>query len=228
MPDFQFHIQSFWAPVVLYGLAFWLVSSIDGLRGKPWLIAFLITRVLGNAFNYVPQLLLRDGMIETDTYRDILLSGFPGVVNIVGYAFLVGFAFAMTPAGAGGGLGRTLFSFKGRLTRQPFWLVTATIGTVNLFIVALFADNDPPTGARLMALGGTYLLWLPLVTWIGLAVQVKRWHDLNKSGWWVLIGLIPVIGLIWSIVEPGFVKGTNGENRFGPAADAAEPALAHV
>jgi uncharacterized membrane protein YhaH (DUF805 family) len=46
-------------------------------------------------------------------------------------------------------------------------------------------------------------------------VYVKRFHDRDKSGWWVLIGLIPIIGVIWLLIELGFLKGTPGPNRFG-------------
>ena len=47
-------------------------------------------------------------------------------------------------------------------------------------------------------------------------VYIKRFHDRDKSGWWVLIGLIPIIGAIWLLIELGFLKGTDGPNRFGP------------
>ncbi len=51
--------------------------------------------------------------------------------------------------------------------------------------------------------------------WVGLAVSVKRWHDRNKSGWWVLIVLIPIIGGIWALIELGFLPGTEGPNAYG-------------
>jgi uncharacterized membrane protein YhaH (DUF805 family) len=51
---------------------------------------------------------------------------------------------------------------------------------------------------------------------MGTIVQIKRWHDRDKSGWWVLINFIPILGGLWSLIECGFVKGTNGKNRFGP------------
>lgn len=54
-----------------------------------------------------------------------------------------------------------------------------------------------------------------VVIWISLAVSVKRWHDRGKSGWWVLIGLIPLIGGIWALIETGFLPGDPGTNRFG-------------
>jgi hypothetical protein len=47
-----------------------------------------------------------------------------------------------------------------------------------------------------------------------LTIQVKRWHDLDQSGWWVLIGFIPYVNFIVIIIL-WFVKGTVGSNRFG-------------
>jgi len=55
-----------------------------------------------------------------------------------------------------------------------------------------------------------------VLTWTHLAVFVKRWHDRNKSGWWVLINLIPVIGWFWTLIECGFLEGTVGANTYGP------------
>ena len=57
--------------------------------------------------------------------------------------------------------------------------------------------------------------------WISLAVAVKRYHDRNKSGWWVLIALVPVIGGIWYLIEAGFLAGTPGPNDYGPDPLAA-------
>jgi len=59
------------------------------------------------------------------------------------------------------------------------------------------------------------VLYIPVV-WFSLALQVKRWHDRGKSGWWVLINLIPFVGGLWALVECGFLRGTEGPNQFGP------------
>jgi len=59
------------------------------------------------------------------------------------------------------------------------------------------------------------LLYIPVI-WISLAIQVKRWHDRDKYGWWIFISLIPIIGPIWAFVENGCLSGTDGVNRFGP------------
>jgi uncharacterized membrane protein YhaH (DUF805 family) len=54
-----------------------------------------------------------------------------------------------------------------------------------------------------------------VIGWPGIAISVKRYHDRNKSGWWVLINLIPVVGILWTVVENGLLRGSVGPNRFG-------------
>jgi uncharacterized membrane protein YhaH (DUF805 family) len=52
-------------------------------------------------------------------------------------------------------------------------------------------------------------------------LAIKRFHDRDKSGWFVLISFIPVIGPIWLLIELGFLRGSAGDNRFGPDRLAA-------
>jgi uncharacterized membrane protein YhaH (DUF805 family) len=52
--------------------------------------------------------------------------------------------------------------------------------------------------------------------WVGIAAGAKRCHDRDRTGWFQLIVLIPIIGAIWLLIELGFLKGSEGENRFGP------------
>ena len=59
------------------------------------------------------------------------------------------------------------------------------------------------------------LISIPFI-WINLAMSVKRWHDRNKSSWWVLINAIPYIGGIWTFIECGCLRGTVGDNHYGP------------
>jgi uncharacterized membrane protein YhaH (DUF805 family) len=55
-----------------------------------------------------------------------------------------------------------------------------------------------------------------LLLWPAIAVAVKRWHDRDKPGWWVLIVLLPLIGGLWALIDNGCLRGTVGPNRFGP------------
>ena len=50
-----------------------------------------------------------------------------------------------------------------------------------------------------------------------LSFSVRRWHDLGKSGWWVFISLIPILGGLYALVMQGFVAGEPGPNQYGPA-----------
>ena len=104
---------------------------------------------------------------------------------------------------------KMLFSFEGRINRKPFWmfLLIVLIGT----IITTFIDMAT-TGQDS---GIASLLFILVIFWPSLAIQVKRWHDRDKSGWWVLISIIPILGPIWALVENGFLTGTQGRNRFG-------------
>jgi uncharacterized membrane protein YhaH (DUF805 family) len=114
-----------------------------------------------------------------------------------------------------------LFSFDGRIRRSQWWL--AHIGfcvaaSILLGLLAVAAGPVVYAGAvpRLPpVLGFCDLVVGALGIWIGLALDVKRWHDRNKSGWFVLVGLIPIVGFFWILIELGFLDGTHGSNRFG-------------
>jgi uncharacterized membrane protein YhaH (DUF805 family) len=100
------------------------------------------------------------------------------------------------------------FSFEGRVSRKVFWLY----GLLLLIPVYLIAGVAFAISAKL-----GLIVAIPLyivAVWVGFAIQIKRWHDRDKSGWWMLLSLIPLVN-IWAFIETGFLRGTEGENRFG-------------
>lgn len=110
-------------------------------------------------------------------------------------------------------------NFDGRLNRQPFWIATLVLWVASV-VASLIASVIFGSGF----FGSLVQLVIALaVLYPSLAVAVKRCHDRDKSGWWVLIALIPILGWIWYIVELGFLPGTPGPNRFGP--DPLGPAM---
>lgn len=113
----------------------------------------------------------------------------------------------------------TFFSFQGRIGRQTYWLASlllfAVFFVVFMALAMLVASLGEETAAAVF--GIVYLLSMPFIIWISLAIQVKRWHDRDKSGWMALVNFIPVIGPIWVLVECGFLKGTEGSNQYGNA-----------
>lgn len=102
-----------------------------------------------------------------------------------------------------------LLTTEGRVTRATYWKFFGAFYAL-ILLLALIGGEDPP--AAYTALLG--FIFLPLGL-IGVIVQIKRWHDRDKSGWWVLINLVPCIGVLWTLVECGFLPGTSGDNRFG-------------
>ena len=115
-------------------------------------------------------------------------------------------------------LWRLFFSLRGRVSRREFWLY----GVLALAGLALLAHAL--LGIAHVRIGTAERIVNLLLTWPALAVSVKRWHDRDKSGWWVLLNLVPVIGWIWALIDNGFRRGTPGPNRFGedPLADARQ------
>ena len=102
-----------------------------------------------------------------------------------------------------------LLRFDGRINRAKFWSGVGALIVAYIVIFGLFAIDSSALRALL---GVAYLAMI----WPSLAISIKRWHDRDKSGWWVLIGLVPVIGGIWALVETGFLAGTSGPNQYGP------------
>ena len=107
--------------------------------------------------------------------------------------------------------GHLLWEFDGRINRAKWWTVILVTSFVVTLVWSLFLVLDP--SPWLWAIATLVTLF---AIWPALAGHVKRFHDRNKSGWWVLIGFVPLIGSIWLLVELGFLSGSPGENDFGP------------
>ncbi len=141
-----------------------------------------------------------------------------------------------------------LFSFEGRINRAKFWLVyliTVVISIVGSLVgLVAMISLGPQIGGGVSML--VYIALGVYSIWAGLASGVKRLHDREKSGWWLLawyvapavlvglgaliseiasgVALIAALALwIWMIVELGCLKGTTGPNQYGPDPLPAEP-----
>jgi uncharacterized membrane protein YhaH (DUF805 family) len=112
-----------------------------------------------------------------------------------------------------------LFSMRGRVGRDTYWITV-----VPLFLTGvlgwLLSSVDHTQAALVGNAVGLSVVW-PL-----LAVNVKRWHDRDKSGWWLLVGALPVVGQVWWLVECGFLPGTDGFNGYGEQPPRFLPAKA--
>ena len=102
------------------------------------------------------------------------------------------------------GVSMFLLSIKGRINRGKWWAFT--IIWIIIYLTLPYIDPEKNLS----------ILFLIVSQWPIFAVQAKRFHDLDKSAWWYLIGFIPFLGLLALFVFLGFCKGTNGYNQFGP------------
>jgi len=117
------------------------------------------------------------------------------------------------------------FTYEGRLNRRPYFLRMAAYYGIYLiiWIIVVLADYGNDIGIIIFMF--LLLLSIPFhfVGFIFVVMQsIQRLHDLNKSGWYLLIILVGLIPLIGGFIVLGFelylllVKGTTGPNRFGP------------
>jgi uncharacterized membrane protein YhaH (DUF805 family) len=116
-------------------------------------------------------------------------------------------------------LGQLFFGFHGRIGRLLFWGASLLVCAVSIslwFVIHVWFPSEPNGRPDPAVIALLAILQLPLC-WANLAIQVKRWHDRNLSGWWVFINLVPFVGWIWALVENGFLAGNIAANRFGPS-----------
>ncbi|MGH8554125.1 MAG: DUF805 domain-containing protein [Gammaproteobacteria bacterium] len=102
--------------------------------------------------------------------------------------------------------------FGGRARRKEYWyfvlfniLISILLGTID----AVTGSFSPETGLGLLS--GLYALAILIP---GIAVSVRRLHDSGKSGWWLLIGLVPLVGAIVLLVFM-VQDSMPGENQYG-------------
>ncbi|MEJ0010684.1 MAG: DUF805 domain-containing protein [Alphaproteobacteria bacterium] len=108
-------------------------------------------------------------------------------------------------------------TFSGRASRSELWFFKL-LG----FLCGIFASiADHILVGK--GMGPVYTVVMLGLFLPSLSVEVRRLHDLDKSGWWWWIVLIPIVGIIVLIVWY-CTKGTGGDNRFGPDPLANSPA----
>jgi uncharacterized membrane protein YhaH (DUF805 family) len=111
-------------------------------------------------------------------------------------------------------LQRKYADFHGRARRSEFWffiLFTAIVSAVGGVLDAIFGIRSGMAGGGTGPIQGLFQLLLLVPT---LAVGARRLHDTSRSGWWQLIGLIPVVG--WIILIVLFAQDSHPDNQHGP------------
>jgi len=104
--------------------------------------------------------------------------------------------------------------FSGRSTRAEIWWWTLFTSVVTIALI--IADNLTSNSSTFGWMGGLLEGLFTLATIIpSLAVSVRRLHDINRTGWWVLLGFVLLIGWIVLIVW-AIERGDKGTNKYGP------------
>jgi uncharacterized membrane protein YhaH (DUF805 family) len=113
------------------------------------------------------------------------------------------------------------FDFEGRSRRKEFWMFTLFYILIMLLPIVMLgigaaASDGSDEMSPLLALGIALIGFIILGCLIpSIAVQVRRFHDQDKSGWLVLLNLIPSIGGLIVLVFM-CLEGTRGPNQYGP------------
>jgi len=96
--------------------------------------------------------------------------------------------------------------FDGRAGRPEYWWFTLANTIISIVLDVVIRGNVG------QVLGAIYALAVLLPS---IGVTIRRLHDTNRSGWWILVVLIPIVGWIWLIVLL-VLAGDRGPNRYGP------------
>lgn len=99
------------------------------------------------------------------------------------------------------------FDFQGRASRSEFWFSLLMLILVGIAIFALIAAM----GEAAVALIGIFYLVIIIPQ---LSLSVRRLHDSDKSGWWLLLSIVPLGSLVLIVFY--CLEGTQGDNKFGP------------
>ena len=102
--------------------------------------------------------------------------------------------------------------FNGRARRKEYWMFA--LFNIIFLIAAMIIDNIAGTTIGVLPDGLFYFVYALAVFIPGLAVGVRRLHDVGKSGWFYLIILIPIVGAIWLLVL-FCTDGVVGQNEYG-------------
>ncbi|MGW4724393.1 DUF805 domain-containing protein [Streptomyces sp. S1] len=96
--------------------------------------------------------------------------------------------------------------FSGRARRKEFWMFQL----FNIIAVIILSILDSILGIQVLSLIYTLAVFLP-----SLGVSVRRLHDTGRSGWWILIALVPLVGGIILLVF-NCLEGEQQQNAYGP------------
>lgn len=107
---------------------------------------------------------------------------------------------------------RKYADFSGRARRMEYWMFF--VGVMGANVVASILDGILSLSGMIGPYGPLSMIVLLGTLIPSIAVGVRRLHDQDKSGWFMLLGLIPLINLVLLVFM--FLQGTQGDNQYGP------------
>ena len=111
---------------------------------------------------------------------------------------------------------RQYADFKGRARRKEYWMFSLFAGLFGLVFYVFLIAGILLNSSSLMAVGvGLYAIYGLGIMLPALAVSVRRLHDVGKSGWMLLVSIIPFVGSIWLLVLV-CTDSQYGDNQWGP------------
>jgi len=107
--------------------------------------------------------------------------------------------------------------FSGRARRKEYWMFF--LFNLIIWIVLIFLDSTFGTMNAQYGIGMLTALYALATLLPNIGVTIRRLHDTDRSGWWILLALIPLVGIVLLVFM--CLEGTRGDNRFGPDPKAA-------
>ena len=101
--------------------------------------------------------------------------------------------------------------FTGRARRKEFWQFQVVAFAISIVLMIVDGILGTKTASGIGILGGIFSLAILLPN---IGVLIRRLHDTDRSGWWALLGLVPIANIALLVFM--FIQGTVGSNRFGP------------
>ncbi len=103
------------------------------------------------------------------------------------------------------------FSAEGRIPRSQYWLGTILLLFAQIGIGFMLGEAGESSAKDVL----TIITSIGFIA-VGFLLAIKRFHDLGKSGWFSLLLIIPLVGILIGLIWLGCFKGNEGTNKFGP------------
>lgn len=103
---------------------------------------------------------------------------------------------------------KVYFSWQGRISRKTYWVFSIPLALIAFLSGFLSPDENADFPWVIL------IIILIILLYPSLMINIKRAHDRNRTGWFSLVLIVPIISL-WPLIELGFLRGSDGPNKYG-------------